>query len=343
MKYYFLRIIRISTVILISIVCPSISRNALSHPDVSKLNPRSNSYFPISRQLLAASKRENSEDHNKEKGHLSLPVGTQSDLEDILKIADILGKNGDLHGSIIEYKRYLFFAGNSKNNKDIYGKIGLLYQSLKEYQFSIDYLQLAYNASSDENEKALWAIRLITTYILSQDYENAELVILKVLQGNHTNETQYHLLKTRLILEIYRKKWALLGTVLQELEQISIDPKEDEKLHLIQSLLDQEGSFHEKSEKIAVFLSVFIPGLGQCYAGNWKNGLNALIINVGSGAILYNQFEKQLFTDAILFTISTAQKYYRGNLYKAKMSVRTFNDKSHQSFAMKLLSVLMQD
>ncbi|MEN6581986.1 MAG: hypothetical protein ABFD54_06010, partial [Armatimonadota bacterium] len=42
-----------------------------------------------------------------------------------------------------------------------------------------------------------------------------------------------------------------------------------------------------RSPRVAAVISVFVPGLGQVYAGNWKRGLSILIGLVAQGALFY--------------------------------------------------------
>lgn len=80
----------------------------------------------------------------------------------------------------------------------------------------------------------------------------------------------------------------------------------------------------KKSETLAVCLSI-IPGLGQTYAGDWKDGLNAFILNgalfgVSAWSILSGDY-----LTFILIEMDPLFRYYRGNFINAKKRVRDWN------------------
>jgi len=64
-------------------------------------------------------------------------------------------------------------------------------------------------------------------------------------------------------------------------------------------------------------MSRIIPGSGQLYAGDIKNGLNSLLLTGGIallGVHLYNQYS--LF-DAIMSAFPWFARYYKGGYHKA--------------------------
>ena len=68
----------------------------------------------------------------------------------------------------------------------------------------------------------------------------------------------------------------------------------------IDALFSEAINLPQKSEKVARLLSTFLPGLGQTYAGDWKNGLNALLLNGVLGYITLDAAIERDYDDALL-------------------------------------------
>jgi tetratricopeptide (TPR) repeat protein len=71
--------------------------------------------------------------------------------------------------------------------------------------------------------------------------------------------------------------------------------------------------------KIARNLSFFLPGLGQFYAGDLKNGVNSLALNTAMLGLTYNIVLNYTALDAFLAVIPWFQRYYLGGTEKAEI------------------------
>jgi hypothetical protein len=96
----------------------------------------------------------------------------------------------------------------------------------------------------------------------------------------------------------------------------------------------------QKSEKAARLLSTFLPGLGQTYAGDWKNGLNALLLNGVLGYITLDAAIERDYDDALLSFFFLFYRYYAGNRYRAVEAAQTFNDRENRRHVEKILQAL---
>ncbi len=99
----------------------------------------------------------------------------------------------------------------------------------------------------------------------------------------------------------------------------------------INALFVQVINAPRKSVKVATVLSTILPGAGQVYAGNWKSGLNALVLNGWLGFVT---------VDAASWTTCTFLRYYWGNYYRAGRAVEQHNEGVAHQFAEKILQAL---
>ena len=82
-----------------------------------------------------------------------------------------------------------------------------------------------------------------------------------------------------------------------------------------------------KSEKTALLLSLVLPGSGQIYAGNFRQGLMDFLVNLGSGYLFYNALKQQKYVDASLIFFFLLNRFYLGSLSNAQKSAIEHNEK----------------
>lgn len=82
-----------------------------------------------------------------------------------------------------------------------------------------------------------------------------------------------------------------------------------------------------KSEKTALLLSLFLPGSGQIYAGNIRQGIMDFLVNLGSGYLFYNALKQQKYVDASLIFFFLLNRFYLGSLSNAQKSAIEHNEK----------------
>jgi hypothetical protein len=87
-----------------------------------------------------------------------------------------------------------------------------------------------------------------------------------------------------------------------------------------------------KSEKTALLLSLFLPGSGQVYASDIRQGFMDFLINVGSGYLFYNAFKQQKYVDASLVFFFLINRFYLGSLHNAQQAAHEYNMKQQQKW-----------
>ncbi|MBI2968439.1 MAG: hypothetical protein HYY40_11605 [Bacteroidetes bacterium] len=91
----------------------------------------------------------------------------------------------------------------------------------------------------------------------------------------------------------------------------------DSQKVLLSDLLKRLRKIKHPNPNVAQILSIFLPGLGQFYAGDLKNGLNSLIITGGLFALGINVVLNYSWIDAILAVMPWYQRYYLGGVQNA--------------------------
>ena len=97
-------------------------------------------------------------------------------------------------------------------------------------------------------------------------------------------------------------------------------PETQKNAHFqIDSLFTRLAEIKHPNPKIASTLSVIIPGLGQFYAGDVRNGLNSFLLTAGFMALAISTSFQYGFVETIASVIPWLQRYYTGGYKRAKI------------------------
>lgn len=238
---------------------------------------------------------------------LQSPVYSQ-DLSTSVKIADSLFQAEQLDQAVKLYKRIVFFDKEEKYDSVTFSRLAYSYYQLQDYQNAARYFEYSYNVTEDINylyDQALMQI-------LSKEYKLAKLGLLNV--SSDENE----LLQAR--------KLALLGMVNfklndyeganQYFNEFYAHTPTDDSLGF--DLIARTSKIRKRYKKSKVkAMSLIVPGLGQMYCGDFKEGFNSLGITVLFGGIYFRVVSSLGLLDAFLSVLPWYQKYYLGGYMKA--------------------------
>ena len=210
---------------------------------------------------------------------LYLPVCSQS-VGQLISYADKKFEEGMYQLAAREYQRALFF-GEKENVGLLSLKTGDCYFESGEYASALRYFEFASNIILDDSLKYEAILRKASCQLLLRDYQQAVFLLLSNQSFIHTEQGK----KRDLILGI--AYFALMEDQKSELRFISIidSTSQEKKIRLIE--LFDSNKLKWPNPKLAYWLSVFIPGTGQFYAGDIKNGMNSLLLN---GSLIYLSF-----------------------------------------------------
>ncbi|MGB7055293.1 MAG: hypothetical protein WBE28_08230, partial [bacterium] len=111
----------------------------------------------------------------------------------------------------------------------------------------------------------------------------------------------------------------------------------------IADLIDAYLESPEKSERIAVLLSLFLPGAGEVYAGNSVLGLRDFLVNLGSGYLFYNALRQQKYVDATLVFLFLVNRFYLGSIHNAQKSAIEHNEKRRREWLERVVETHFAD
>lgn len=234
--------------------------------------------------------------------------------------------------AITEYKRFLFFHGDDTQAAETYHRIGLAYRAQGLWQNAIVAMRNAMLQASTLKEKSEYQLDLAVILIAAKNYDLARLELIKVMLRNADVQQTRRSYFLQAVANIYQYRW-------EEAREATKNYTEDE---ILDKLFDEAENLQQKNKLLAKVLSAVIPGTGQIYAGKWRSGINALILNGVLGYVAVDTVLEGKYIDAALWSYFIFQRYYRGNLYRAGKAVEEFNEDSSHQAAEKILNRLQE-
>ncbi len=272
---------------------------------------------------------------------LLLRIASVSASDPALDLGDYLFALQSYDEAITEYKRFIFFHPDDPRASDAFYKIGLANQSEQRWTEAIDALETAIQQTGNAELKAERRIDLAVTMIASGQYDLALLELIKFSARGPSNRLRQRALFLQGVAYLYRFNWESARQAFKT--YFDANPELQHKAKTIDALF--EGAIHrpQKSVTVAKVLSTILPGAGQAYVGEWKNGLNALALNGLLGFASVNAALDKRYQDATFLTFFLFQRYYLGNRYRAGEAAKQFNERSEHQHAAKILQALGAD
>ena len=249
-----------------------------------------------------------------------------------LSLGRHLAVQGNYDAAITEYKRFLFFHPDDSRIGEVHYNIGLAYKAQGLWTEAITALRTATYLAIDREAKSEYQLALAVTLIATQNYDLAQLELIKVVLRKPSVPLFRRALFLQGVAYIYQFRWEKARSVLQ-------DYTADERLD---ALFEDALNRPQKSIKVAKGLSTIFPGAGHIYAGDWRDGLNALVLNSALGFLTIDAVFAEHYTDAALWGGFAFLRYYRGSTFRAGAAAEQFNLKESQRAAEALLQRLQE-
>ena len=265
-------------------------------------------------------------------------VVTVSAADPALDLGNRLFTLGDYDAAITEYKRFLFFDVDHPQAGEVQFKIGLAYRAQGRWAEAVEAMVGAVQLTTEAELQAERRVELAVTLIASGAYDLALVELIKVDMQSQSARLRQRARFLRGIAYLYQFKWEQARSVFQA--YFDEMPSAAGAAAEIDTLFSEAINLPQKSEKTARLLSTFLPGLGQTYAGDWKNGLNALLLNGVLGYITLDAAIERDYDDALLSFSFLFYRYYSGNRYRAAEAAQTFNARENGRYVEKILQTL---
>ena len=269
---------------------------------------------------------------------LLFTVVTVSASDPAVDLGDYFFALENYDAAITEYKRFLFFNSDHPRSGEVQFKIGLAYRAQEWWAEAVEAMIAAIELTTATELQAEMRVELAVTLIASGAYDLALIELIKVDMQSQSARLRQRARFLRGIAYLYQFKWEQARSVF--LAYFDAIPSAAGAAAEIDTFFAEALNLPQKSEKAARLLSTLLPGLGQTYAGDWKNGLNALLLNGLLGYVTLNAAIDRDYDDALLSFFFLFYRYYGGNRYRAAEAAQAFNDRENRQHVNRILQAL---
>ncbi len=232
-------------------------------------------------------------------------------LEQTEQVADKFMEQGDYYSAAKFYSRVYFFADKSQLGR-INGKLGMAYFGKGDFKRAYNHFDVAQKLESDDSTKTEWFLRKTSALILRHQYKLALLGILNY-RGKFTSRQQKNLIFLKGTVYFAEEKYDEAKKTFVQI----IDPGDSLALARLDSLFTKKNLMRP-NPVTAKWLSIFIPGLGQIYAGDIKNGINSFALNATLFYLFARDAVRFSFTESFFVFYPWIQRYYQGGYERAQ-------------------------
>lgn len=224
--------------------------------------------------------------------------------------ADASFANGDWEVALLNYNRLLFSATAPEEQAVLNYNIASCYYLMGSYALAANYFDFAFfSATSDsmQTEAVLaksrtlmreesWVLAIFELANLAPESPDFDATI-----ALYTGLCYFHQNKFDAAIPYFKTVLATDSNAQLEMER----------------LLTARKWLYRPNPNLARWLSI-VPGTGQFYAGDVKNGLNSLLLNTGLFALGINVVQNLAVADAVLSVMPWVQRYYMGGMEAAE-------------------------
>lgn len=233
-------------------------------------------------------------------------------LDETLKFADYQFKSANYNLALKEYQRVLFFNGNRKV-QHIYEQIGNIYLYRKNFDKAKYYFELSYKTSRSDSTKTEMIFKKASCSMLDKKFKQAIFELMNIPDSTDDKTASR---KNFYFAVCY---WGLEDFNQAENSFLKILSKENQSgKEAIALLFDKKKNFYRPNPKTAKIMSIVLPGSGQIYSGDFKNGINSLLLTGGFVTLGIYMTHYYSFFDAFLTAIPWFMRYYQGGYKNAE-------------------------
>lgn len=218
---------------------------------------------------------------------------------------------GNYQAATIDLERVLFF-GEGRYDSEVFELLGKIHQSTGNFDQASSFFSQAANNSQSEEEFNRNKIAQASALILANKAILAKIELLGLSEDvpDSIKSKQYFLIGvsefTTGSFEESRKSFKQAIAIHNPSNQPQID-----------SLFDALTKIKHPNPKMARFLSAIVPGSGQFYSGDFKNGLNSLLLTGGFITVGVVVATNYTLLDSFVSVIPWIQRYYIGGIKRS--------------------------
>jgi hypothetical protein len=211
--------------------------------------------------------------------------------------------------SISYLRRLVFFE---PQNLDNYYSLAKRYTEYKDYDKAIIFFTAMYNKAKLDSVKNEVSFEIAKTYLLKKEYAYAEIEVFNVKEiSKYFSDRKFYYLS---IIDFYRSNYTSSLNYALRISYLS----EQQKNEMEELYKKANRRYARPNPNLAAAFSIIVPGSGQIYTGNIKDGVNSLLLTGGALLLFRDISLKYSLYDAFIGVFPLYQRYYSGGVMNAR-------------------------
>jgi hypothetical protein len=230
--------------------------------------------------------------------------------EETIKFADSQFSQANYQLAVKEYQRALFF-GSGRSSDYLYKQIANAFFKNKQFEQANYFYDLSYKTATDDSIKKELIFNKSQSYLLSGDFQKSVYELTSLgsnLSVYFNNKQNFYFAVSYFGLEDFKNS---------EMYFLNLTEGRPEAQQEIRKLFNSKKKLYRPNPKTAKTLSRILPGSGQIYSGDLKNGLNSIILTGGLALLGVHMYSEYSLFDSFMSVFPWFLRYYQGGYNKA--------------------------
>ncbi len=262
---------------------------------------------------------------------LSVTVQAQ-DVSAVFDLATQMKNEGNYEGAIKLFQRVNYFGNGFKNTECLLNTADV-YFMMNDYDRANEYYEYAYHSTSNDSLQNLISLSKSAIFIYQKKYLEALQELFSVTDDALINSTKNIYLATAYY---GLNKFEECKSVLFEMESDSITKSQ------LTKLISKAEKVQKRNPNTSKVLSMIIPGLGQFYVGDVRDGINSLLITSAFMYLALNTALQYSFLEATS-VLPWFSRYYMGGYNHAKVIAVNRIEEKQYSIYLQILKIIQHD
>lgn len=238
---------------------------------------------------------------------------------------------GNDEAAALALERVIYF-GAGKYDAEAFALMGQIALRKAQYREAASWFDRAAQSDTTENGAYYHTLLKASSLIQEKEVVLAEIDLLGLPDGMPDS--------------LYRAQQYLLGiarfvardfTGSEDYFKNAVGSSDLKRVQQLDSLFDVLRNIKHPNPKTAKLLSILLPGAGQFYAGDIKNGLNSLLLTGGFFALGLAVGVNYSLIDAAASVVPWIQRYYIGGFNRAARIAATKKQEKQDAVYQKIL------
>jgi len=257
--------------------------------------------------------------------------------ERIIALADSLFRQERYDHAIKEYQRALYFNPGYRR-AHITSRLGHTWFLRHDYARAAQYYDIALNLQENDSLRMELHFRKVLCQMLDKEYQFALIELFgmpETMPGYFRKRRDFYL------GTCYYYLGSLEEAALAWEEALQDAPRERQQA--LNRLLRGRNKYYRPNPNTAWYLSLILPGMGQFYAGDIRNGINSLVLNTGIVYLAYTTAVNYTVIDAVVSILPWLQRYWQGGFMKASDIARRKREENREELLMEVYSLFEEE